>query len=221
MKKSLLCLLVFLFLLVALISCEKHKEATVAVDPCEGYKYTSIDKQWDSVYKVPFDIIDSVTNGYHLYSLGIQFPRITCFNDTLKVAIIAEMKANQPRPINIRAYIDVDYLMPPDYFEPIPLHIDNQYEGETWVSGVNEDFYWKFLPSPHTQGRDLGFIKVHVDYLVPIGTDYYTDMQYLFSMGNTLSVDFFYYADQTGQLDHQPQKPHATYPANDSITWSR
>jgi hypothetical protein len=68
------------------------------------------------------------------------------------------------------------------------------------VSGVNEDFYWKFLPSPHTQGRDLGFIKVHVDYLVPIGTDYYTDMQYLFDMGNALHVDFFYYADQTGTL---------------------
>ena len=212
MKPSLLCLLVFSFFLLALISCDKHKEATVAVDPCEGYTCLSGGKQWDSVYKVPFDIIDSVLNGYHLYSVSIPFPGFTCTEDTLKVSIIAEMEANQPRPIDIRANIDVDYYYTlNDYFEPIPLHINPQFEGETWVSGVNGDMYWKFLPPPCPQGRTWGFIKVHVDYLVPIGTDYYTDMQYLFSMGNLLDVSFFYLGD-TGNY-HQPQGLHATYPA--------
>lgn len=78
MKPSLLFLLIFSFLMVALLSCEKHKESTVAADPCERYKYTNSDHQWDSVWKVPFDIIDSVENGYHLYNVGIQSPRIAC-----------------------------------------------------------------------------------------------------------------------------------------------
>lgn len=131
----------------------------------------------------------------------------------MKVCIIAEMKANQPRPIKIRAYIDVDYIGKTDYFEAIPIAIDHQYEGEAWVTGVTGDFYWKFLPSPHTQGRTFGFFKVVVDYLVPIGSDYYTDKQYLFSMGNDLSIDFSYFEDQTGNLVRLPQGLQATYAA--------
>jgi hypothetical protein len=195
MKLTILFSLSVLTIVLLFNSCDSLNKSDTNTEACEGYTPEFGGSEYDSLEYCPLSSGDSIENGYRIYSINLQSEKVTCFNDTILVWIRASMAQNQPRPILVRAYIEVDYIdynyHYAEYFEPIPL----QNTDELWeATGLNGSDGWKFLPKPHVDGTSSEYFSIHVDFMVPVNSDSGLDWRYLCEMCNIFLIRYSYWA---------------------------
>lgn len=197
MKKNMLFLLFSVLILLSIESCDKLKNDDSYPDPCPGYTCQTGGKSWDSLKYTPTENIDSIENGYRVFRVKVMSDKPVCYNDSLTVAIVAGLEENMPRPINIRAYIEVDYIDVhyhyAEYIQPIPMVNNNEMWSSEGPGGTN---HWKFLPKPYVEGTSSEFFTVIFDFLVPVNGTNGQDWMYLCNMCTGLVIDYFYLAGE-------------------------
>jgi len=195
MKKTLSFLLFSVPFMLILCSCDKSTDEGSHPELCDGYTYQTGGRSWDTLKYTPMSNGDSIENGYRVYRVKVMSDKPTCYNDSLTVAIVAGLEENQPRPIIVRAYLELDYIDHnnhyAEYITPIPLVNNN----EMWSSEVgNGSNHWRFLPKPYVEGTNSEYFTTILDFLVPVNGNSGADWLYLCNMSTGLIIDYIYLA---------------------------
>jgi len=170
-----------------IVSCKMKKSAddepqvTICPDADPVLRMVTYDSLWQ--WGVPH--VDSVEGGLRVFTAKWDVPTMMCPQDSVRLNIRCYMTTNQIRPITLRCYLEFQFGQ--EHNEPVPLT-----ETDGIWSNLGNPEPWVFLPAPYYKGSEVGYIVVHVDYLVPRTEEFFDDLNYLYANAQDviISCDF-------------------------------
>ena len=142
---------------------------------------------YDNLLQWGVNHTDSIEGGYTVFTAKWNVPAMMCPQDSVRINLTCFMESDLIRPIHLRAYLECQFGQ--EHNEPIPL-VEND---GIWTNvGRNEP--WVFFPQSYYSGEEVGFLVVHVDYLVARTDNWFNDLNYLYANANDIVI----VADYTG-----------------------
>jgi len=145
---------------------------------------------YDSLWQWGVPHVDSVEGGYRVFTAKWDVPSMMCPQDSVRLKFTCYMAANQIRPITLRCYVEFQFGQ--EHNEPVPLA-----ESDGIWTNILAPEPWVFLPAPYYKEFEVGYIVVHVDYLVPMTENFFDDLNYLYAN----AYDVIISCDYTGWLN--------------------